>query len=384
MSAAPRPKFSEGQILGAADLNAQVDYARAGAVLHERTEHLWGVAQGLTLTTTPNKDSNQLDYVDVSLQPGRAVDQLGRSIVVTTAIPLDPADYKQHVATRDKTKLCPVFVQVNDVDLTGDTQPGKCAVTVTTRVDEAVQVVFGSPGTELAILDQTEATVDQTLDTATPSTMVLVGWVQFDPTISTGEGKFIATATEGNGAKVRYVGVVASDVVAGGGELQLHTRPDGQRFLLSITEDATGGCKLEFGKQDGSNPMAPTFSVDEKGNVTYTGALTPAPPSKTQAQSGYVFDGMALPLPTGILQTDVDAGKVVLHMMVTPIPLPPMAVTFPGDTATTEAFALAECSVDPVSRIVTSTVRWAAHDAPASKFIVKSVRCRYLIIASGE
>jgi hypothetical protein len=383
MSGPLRPKFSEGQILGAADLNAQVDYERLAAVQHERTEHLWGVAQGLTLTTAPNKDSNSVDYVDVSLQPGRAVDRLGRSIVVTAVVPLDPGDFKQQVATRDKTKRCPVFVQVVDVERSGETQPGKCTVNVTTRVEETVRIVFGNPGTELAILDQAEATVDQDLTTATPSDMVLVGWVQFDPSISNGEGKFIATATEGNGARIRYVGVVASDVVAGGGELQLHTRPDGQRFMLSITEDATGGCKLEFGKQDGSNPMAPTFSVNEKGDITYIGALIPTPPSKTQAQSGFAYDGIALPLPDGIKQDDVDKGNVLLHMMVTPIPLPPTKLVFPGSGIATEVLALMECSVDPISRIVTSLVRWADPAKPASNYLVLPVRCRYLIIASG-
>ncbi len=381
MSGPLRPFFSEGQILGAGDLNAGVDYERQGAVLHERTEHLWGVAQGLTLKPTPNTDGITPGYVNIALQPGRAVDRLGRSIVVMSEVPLDPGDYKQQVATRDKTKLCPVFVQVIDVNRTGDTQPGKCAVNVITRVEETVQVVFGSPGTELAILDQAEATVDVDADTdATPSDMVLVGWVQFDPSIA--GGKFIATATESNGAKVRYVGVVASDVVAGGGELQLHTRPDGQRFMLSITEDAAGGCKLEFGQQDGSNPMAPTFSVNEKGDVTYTGALIPAPPSKTQAQSGFAFDGIALPLPDGIKPEDVDS-KVILHMIVTPLPLHPKRLSLAGGPFQ-DVLPFVECSVDPDSRLVTSLVRWVEASNPAVVVLVEPNPCRYLIIASGE
>src|SRR5262245_39133472 len=99
-----RPTYKEGQILGAADLNAQLTYERLGAVLHERTEHLWGVAQGLELTTT-TQTLGGTKYVDVSVAPGRAVDRLGRSIVVTEPIPLDPDAFHAQFPSAKLTEL---------------------------------------------------------------------------------------------------------------------------------------------------------------------------------------------------------------------------------------------------------------------------------------
>src|SRR5262249_35379693 len=159
-----------------------------GAILHERTEHLWGVAQGLELTTKPNTDGNK-KYVDVSLSPGRAVDRLGRAIVVTTALPPDPTLFPGQIATPDPPKPSPAVLQAVDVPQLGDTQPGKCGVTLTTRIEEGLQISFGNPGTEISIVDAQPATVDEGLGTSTDDDKVLVGWVQFDPTISNNEGR---------------------------------------------------------------------------------------------------------------------------------------------------------------------------------------------------
>jgi hypothetical protein len=373
-----RPTFSEGQILGAADLNAQVDYERLGAVLHERTEHLWGVAQGLVLTTQPSSDSAGNAFVGVTLSPGRAVDPLGRAIVVTAPLPLQPSDFTGQIANPDKTRFYPVFVQAIEVPRAGDTQPGKCGVTLTTRVEESQQISYGTPGSEISVLDQELPTVDEGLGTPTLNTKVLVGWVQFDITIQ--GGQFIAVnTTQANGVSIRYVGVVASDVVAGGGVLTLHTRPAGQRFMLSITENSTGGAMLAFGQQNGSNPIVPTFSVDEKGNINYSGALQPAPIAKTLAESGSAFDGVKLQPPAGV----VDSQKVRLHVLVTPLPLQPTAgMVLPSGTATVALPFVETCAVAP-DLTVSSSVRWVDASNPAN-FLIVPAACNYLIVATGE
>jgi hypothetical protein len=377
-----RPKFSEGQILGAADLTAHVDYERLGSVLHERTEHLWGVAQGLALTPKDNQDAANNKYIDVELSPGRAVDQLGRSIVVMAAMPLEPKTFLEQIANPDRNKLYPVYVQAALVDKVGDTQPGKCGITLVTRQEESVQVSFGNPGSEIAVFDRELVTVDQGFGKQTLNDKVLVGWVQFDPKISNNEGRFTALATQANGVSVRYVGVVASDVVAGGGTLTLHTRPSGQRFMVSIAENPQGGCVLAFGKQTGTDPIVPVFTVDDKGNVRFEGALSPSPIAKTLAGSGLAFDGGKLPLPSGVTQPDVDDDKVLLHMSVTPLPLQPTSMTMPDNTIV-EAIPLIECSVDPDTRIVRSVVRWADPTKAASNYFEEPNPCRYVIIASG-
>jgi hypothetical protein len=393
MSPVLRPIYQEGQILGAADLNAQLTYERLGAVWHERTEHLWGVAQGLALETIDRKTPDgKSKYVDVTLGAGRAVDRLGRSIVALDPIPLDPDAFRQQIAKPNNTDLYPVFVQAIEVPRSGETQPGKCAVALTTRIEETLQISFGSPGEELIVLDQTAATVDQGFGTPTLSDKVLVGWVKFNadpPLAGFAANKFNSVATESNGIRVRYVGVVASDVVAGGGELTLHTRPEGARFAVSIREDSTGGCRLKFGKQDGTSAIVPTFSVDEKGNICYAGTLTPAPIAKTLAESGVVFDGIKLPLPAGVTEDQVNQGAVRLHVQLTPLAQMPRTVVFSGGPKL--AFPLVvRCGVDVTTdRIVHCQVRW--YDPTAASFTAAGVHyidapgpCTYMVIATGK
>ncbi len=380
MSGPLRPTFNEGQILGAADLNAQVNYDRLAAALHERTEHIWGVAQGLVLTPTPNT-TGSVPYVDIDLSPGRAVDQLGRALVVTSPLRLQVSDFTDHIANRDKTKFYPVFIQAVDIAQVGDTQPGKCNVSLTTRFEESVQVSFGNPGSELTLLDQTLPTVADGLDTANVPGLdprVLVGWVQFDKDINSGQFIAVNTSTANN-TTVHYVGVVASDVVAGGGVLTLHTRPDGQRFVLSIVEDSTGGATLAFGKQDGSNPVVPTFRVNEKGDINYDGTLTPAPIAKTLAESGYAFDGVKLPLPASVDDSD---DKIRIHILVTPVPLQPKTMEVLTGSATTIVFPFVEtCGVDK-DRVLSSSIRWV-DSSNAANYVIESTGCNYLVVASG-
>lgn len=375
MSPVFRPVYKEGQILGAGDLNAQLSYERLGAVLHERTEHLWGVAQGLELETIERtaSDSQQTKYVDVSLSPGRAVDRLGQSIVVSQALPLDPETFMKQV-TPDDTSLFPVFVQAIEVPRAGETAPGKCSVAPTSRIEEAVQISFGSPGEEIAVLEQSAATVDEGFGKPSLTDKVLVGWVKFNSTLE----KFTSIATEATGIRVRYVGVVASDVVAGGGTLTLHTRPDGSRFAVSIGETSTGGCDLIYGKQDGNGEIVWAFKVDEKGNVSYRGTLSPAPLARTLADSGVAFDGVRLPLPPDVAPEQVDR----VHIALTPWPHIPAQRVLPDGLG----FAIPivnECRVDADTRLVHSTVRWQ-DPTKETNFVIAPSACTYLLVVSGK
>jgi hypothetical protein len=378
MSPVLRPIYKEGQILGAADLNAQLTYARLGAVLHERTEHLWGVAQGLRLETIERTatDAQQTKYVDVNLSPGRAVDRLGRSIVVSEALPLDPEAFTSQV-TKDATSLFPVFVQAIEVARPSESAPGKCAVGLTSRIEEGLQISFGSPGEELAVLDQDAATVDEGFGIPSLSDKVLVGWVKFNPAID----KFASVTTEANGnTRVRHVGVVASDVVAGGGSLTLHTRPDGERFAVSIAEDSSGGCLLQYGKRDGNGDIMWAFKVTEKGDVSYKGTLSPAPVAHTLAESGVAFDGLHLPLPPDVTDEQLAEGR--LHVSLTPWPHPPALRTLPAGNKFALPF-VNECYVDLDTRLVHSTVRWQDPDDEGN-FIITPSACTYLLVVSGK
>lgn len=384
MTAVLRPIFKEGQILGATDLNDQLEYVRLGAVLHERTEHTWGVAQGLTLTVVTRSltlaSNKTVPYVDVSLSPGRAVDRLGRSIVVTDPIPVEPELFKQQIAKRDDSSLYPVFVQAIDIPRKGETAPGKCNTSLTTRIEEALQVSFGSPGDELAVLDQTAATVDERFGTPKLSDKVLVGWVKFDPTDKVEKFNAIEMSTA-NGVRIRYVGVVASDVIAGGGELTLHSRPSGTRFAMSIVEDSSGGCKLKFGKQDGNSPVTAVFSVDESGNVMCK-SLSPAPVACAPAESGVTFDGLVLPFPTGVTAEQLNQGKVRLHVVLTPWPHAPMKRAMPLGGSKLAIPVVTRCTFDSEWK-VSCTVRWQ-DPTDADNYVDQPSACTYVVIASAQ
>ena len=75
-----RPRFYEGQYLAADDLDAIVEYFRAGDARHALAGHTWGIAVGLDLLE--KNAPGQPDRKEVVLQPGFAWDGFGRPLVV--------------------------------------------------------------------------------------------------------------------------------------------------------------------------------------------------------------------------------------------------------------------------------------------------------------
>lgn len=73
-----RPRFFEGQYLGAEDLSAAVDYSRIQMACHALGAHTWGIAIGLQLKETHLPGGR----VDVHILPGYAWDGFGRPIVM--------------------------------------------------------------------------------------------------------------------------------------------------------------------------------------------------------------------------------------------------------------------------------------------------------------
>jgi hypothetical protein len=82
-----RPKFFEGQYIGADDLDTIIAYTRARHDQHLLAGHGWGIAAGLELV----ERSSSAGGVEVWLQPGYAWDGYGRSILVDTPVPLGTA-----------------------------------------------------------------------------------------------------------------------------------------------------------------------------------------------------------------------------------------------------------------------------------------------------
>src|SRR5215813_8174749 len=92
-----RPRYLEGQILAAADLEAAQDHATNQLARHERALHDWGIATGLALTGTARTapPPGGQSYKDVALGAGIVIDGTGREIVVPIDQPLSEAAFAQ-------------------------------------------------------------------------------------------------------------------------------------------------------------------------------------------------------------------------------------------------------------------------------------------------
>ncbi len=84
-----RLNYYEGEFLGAVDFQAEQEYHRDMRRRHNLGQHTFGIVTGLELAQAPNggTDGSNVD-VDVYLQPGMAVDGLGREIVVLNQVQL--------------------------------------------------------------------------------------------------------------------------------------------------------------------------------------------------------------------------------------------------------------------------------------------------------
>ena len=84
-----RPRFFEGQFLGAADLEAVVGHARGLSREHVLAAHPWGIATGLDLVDAPAPGGG--GAADYFILPGLAWDGYGRAVLVLTPVQVPPA-----------------------------------------------------------------------------------------------------------------------------------------------------------------------------------------------------------------------------------------------------------------------------------------------------
>ncbi len=85
-----RLNYYEGEFLGAADFQAEQEYHRDMRRRHNIGQHTWGIVSGLDIVQIPNGGTTAggQPEVDISIQPGIAVDTFGREIVSLGKIPL--------------------------------------------------------------------------------------------------------------------------------------------------------------------------------------------------------------------------------------------------------------------------------------------------------
>lgn len=371
-----RPIYYEGQILGAADLEADGAHARGQMARHERYLHLWGVAYGLGLGAKKQSDAAGTPYQDITLGPGVAIDGTGREIVVADARALSEDLFDQlNVAIEDEAAWYPVFLVGRDAVAQSPAQrAGGCGSTEANRVAETYDISFGHPGDETA-LDDPPAVTDGPGGGAS-GWPVLLGYVQWNGDIN----KFTDVSLDSGATPVRYAGVSADVVAARHGALTLRTGSANEAGKPALILNEADGGKLEFGLLTEAGQVTPLASVNAKGDLTIAGKLKGAvAPGSVQIQSGMATDGMQLPLPPGITQQQVDDGKVVVHLHVTPhTPGSPAPTPAPDNWG---AFPL-ECTVDATSRRVKCSVRWFRITAIAQPPVDRGGLCDYTVLAS--
>jgi len=319
MAEVARPSFYEGQVLSAADLDLGQEYGRGALSRHERYLHTPGIATGLEL-----KIDDSTGVVQLRLTAGMAIDGTGRQIVVDreetlSAEVLDsqgvliPADTDPAVKQEERP-WHPVFLSARDESATPPSLTRGCGSSAQpNRTNEIFEITFGFPG-ELA----GDGTVAEISDGPQPSSAarVLIGYVQWDGLTNFAK----AQAMPPNNPPTPYAGVRADEVVARGGALSMRADLGQTRAKRpALVLDGDNGGEMRFGLQDDKGKVVKVFSVDAAGNLFLSGAITgPIGKSSMWAESGTVTDGMLIPLPPGVPQDQVDDGKIVLHITVSP------------------------------------------------------------------
>ncbi len=309
-----RPAFFEGQILAAADLTSTVEYSRAEVARHERYLHDWGIAEGLGLTTQDQTDAAGNKYVEVTIEPGMAIDGDGREVIVPAPALLSPADFiRDNGASPKSGAYYPVLLQGIDSDAPApQLTTGACgSASQPTRKQEGYVIVFGGLGADLRLDEQLppDVTAGPVPAAGQQPWSIPIGSVQWN--------KSITQFTDANGDGRRYAGVKADSVAARGGTLMLRAQPStapGQPVVR-----VGGDPPFTFGLYKGGNVVDPRLTVSARGDViaagTIKGALTQG---EIRVQSGTITDGLIIPLPQGITQDQVDRGAVILHLFLTP------------------------------------------------------------------
>jgi hypothetical protein len=137
MTPIKRVNYFTGQLLGAADFQAEQDYYRAKQRLHNRTLHGLGVVEGLNVSVGKGDNAGS-----IVVTPGSALDPTGELIILCEAslLPL-------------KSTAAAVLVHVRYTERPGDEVP-----VVTTNPDEAPQPSRIEEGCELVLVDEAPPT----------------------------------------------------------------------------------------------------------------------------------------------------------------------------------------------------------------------------------
>jgi hypothetical protein len=366
-----RPLFADGAILGAADLTALEQLDRDRDARATRHLHTPGVGAGLDLTPAPNQTETGAAYIDVTLQPGYAIDGTGRELVVAAAMPVSADQFTGDIpnpVTQPSSTISvwyPVFIHGLDSPLASTNGKTGCeSGGGPSRVSEDVEIEFGRPGD--ATLEQTVPAPDAGPGTGT--WRVLVGFVKLDTTIN----QFVEASPRADGVLVSTAGVRAGLVAGQSGRVEIRPKPTAASGVPAVVVDADKGGSLLFGLHTGTGGVDPLMSVDASGNLTVKGTLSGTQTAGTVlVASGSASDGAVLPLPANTDEQAIEAGTLEVSILLSP--------RYPDPTGTGDRFIPAECRVDSDRRVhcwgtlFTPGGAWQG-DFPSS--------CDYLVLVS--
>jgi hypothetical protein len=312
-----RPRFYEGQYLGAADLTAVIDYARVHGGRALLGGHSWGISLGLGLVEVPGPNAT----LNVVVQPGYAWDGFGRPIVVTEPAKLPTTLFSAYdsLVTPGNPAPPPVLVNVwirYDETLSRGTRAGfeQCDNgTQYSRVTERYAFEVGPRTSFAAMRDPVEIagrTVDaaqalKAFDQNAPELfdgnvphqtlpgegdfalwVIPLGVVMYQPG---SPGRLVKTddkVKKDHASLRRYAGVIAGSIEATGGVVRVHDRT--KEYLEGSTDEllrvegdirADGdvrlyGGKVEFIKDAVGDAPVPFEVLRNNDPVAGTRALT--------------------------------------------------------------------------------------------------------------
>jgi hypothetical protein len=368
MSAVVRPTYYETQVLAAADLEAQLEYARTALARHERHQHSFGVVFGLDVTKSGD---------NVAVAPGMLVDGTGRQVVLADGAGLTPEQFVNFgVVSQNDAEDTWYAVFVSGRDKAQQPSPFRreqCNSLATSRIDELVEISVGRPGSELNPLPAPGVDAAPGGAPGVDAWPVVVGFVQWSRADSTfKDAKSQPDALH----QPRYAGVYADVVAARGGSLTLRTRPDVEagRPAMLLQEQPW---QFQVGRLKPNGNLDALLTLNQSGDLTVSGKLKGTlAAGSIVAESGVVSDGVTIALPAGVTEQMVTDGDAQVCVMLAPRIDPRDAPT----TADVWAAYVLECYADS-ARQAHCRVRWMRLSTPTG-IEDRSTSFAYLITAS--
>lgn len=286
-----RPRFYEGQVLGATDLTAGQDYHRDQMARHQRYAHSWGIVSGLELVPIDAKEG-LFDFLEV--QPGLAIDSSGREVVVPEAQRLSTADIPKANRGAASGKWIPIFLSGRDETPSSDAPAGgPCSVAEPNRISEAFVLTFGRPGEE-DDWEEAQSGLGQDTGAISPSARrVLIGFIlphapnaaasgfaniwpapsDYKPPTLPGQPlqKYPETP-------LRFAGVHAARIESPDASLTLSVAgaEDNQAVTLRLQRLSETTSELQVGTINAERDFVPQLRVDAGGNLKTDGTITAA------------------------------------------------------------------------------------------------------------